>query len=98
MPGDGVPWTRPGQNSRYEDVVMRRFHLVRDEDVSGVSGTGTVAEGVVFATGKVVLSWCSEYRSVTVFDTVRDLQTVHGHEGRTRIEWLDAPDERDHET
>jgi hypothetical protein len=68
---------------------MRRFRLIRDEDVSGVSGTGTVAEGIVFSSGKAVLSWCSEYHSVTVFDSVRDLETVHGHEGRTRIEWLD---------
>lgn len=70
---------------------MRRFRLIRHEDISGVSGTGVVAEGVVFSTGKVVLSWCSEYRSVTVYDTVDDLEAVHGHEGRTRIEWLDAP-------
>jgi len=68
---------------------MRRFRVVRDEDVSGVSGTGIAAEGVVVSTGKIVLSWCSEYRSVTVYDTVSDLQTVHGHEGRTRIQWLD---------
>ena len=75
---------------------MHRFLLIRDEDVSGVSGTGVVAEGVLFSTGKVVLSLCSEYRSVTVYDAVSDLETVHGHEGRTRIEWLDArvPSER----
>ena len=71
---------------------MRRFRLIRDEDISGVSGTGVVAEGVVFSTGKVVLSWCSEYRSVTVYDTVNDLVAVHGHEGRTRIQWLDHDD------
>jgi hypothetical protein len=72
---------------------VRRFQLVRDEDVSGVSGTGVVAEGVVFSTGKVVLSWCSEYRSVTVYDSVGDLETVHGHEGRTHIAWLDPPEQ-----
>lgn len=71
---------------------MRRFLLIRDEDVSGVSGTGIVAEGVIFSTGKVVLSWCSDYRSVTVYDTVSDLETVHGHQGRTRTEWLDPLD------
>ncbi len=27
---------------------IRRFQLVRTEDVSGVSGLGTVAEGVLF--------------------------------------------------
>jgi hypothetical protein len=72
-----------------EGVAMHRFRLIRDEDVSGVSGTGAVAEGVVFSSGKVVLAWCSEYRSVTVYDNVADLERVHGHEGRTRIEWLD---------
>jgi hypothetical protein len=72
--------------------TMRRFCLVRNEDVSGVSGTGVVAEGVVFSTGKVVLSWCSEYRSVTVYDTLADLETVHGHAGRTCIAWLDPAD------
>jgi hypothetical protein len=77
--------------SGVRDVMVRQFRLVRDEDVSGVSGTGVVAEGVIFSTGKVVLSWCSEYRSVTVYDTLSDLQKVHGHEGRTRIEWLDPP-------
>jgi hypothetical protein len=77
---------------RDEDGVMRRFLLIRDEDVSGVSGTGVVAEGVLFSTGKVVLSWCSDYRSVTVYDTVADLETVHGHQGRTRAVWLDPQD------
>jgi hypothetical protein len=71
---------------------MRRFQLLRVEDVSGVSGTGIVAEGVVFATGKVVLSWCSEYHSVTVYDSSADLLAVHGHHGRTRVDWLDLPD------
>ena len=27
---------------------MKQFHLVRTEDESGVSGTGYVAEGVIF--------------------------------------------------
>lgn len=44
----------------------QRFRLVRHEDVSGVSGTGVVAEGVLFSSGKAVLSWCSEYGTVSV--------------------------------
>lgn len=35
---------------------MKRFHLVRKEDASGVSGTGHVAEGIMFSDGKVVIS------------------------------------------
>jgi hypothetical protein len=74
---------------------MRRFRLIRTEDVSGVSGTGVVAEGVAFASGKVALSWCSELPTVTVYDGIGDLERIHGHEGRTRIEWLDPPDQDD---
>jgi hypothetical protein len=72
--------------------VVRRFRLLRIEDVSGVSGTGVVAEGVIFSTGKVVLSWCSEYHSVAVYDSAADLLAIHGHKGRTRVDWLDPPD------
>ena len=70
-------------------MSMRRFRLMRDEDVSGVSGVGLVAEGVQFSSGKAALSWCSQYGTVAVFDSVDDIETIHGHEGRTRIEWLD---------
>lgn len=34
---------------------MRRFELHREEDVSGVSGTGVVAEGVAFSDGRVLM-------------------------------------------
>jgi hypothetical protein len=76
-----------------EDGEMRRFRLIRAVAVSGVSGIGVVAECVLFSTGKVVLSWCSEYRSVTINDTVSDLEIAQGHGGRTRIEWLDPNDQ-----
>jgi len=78
---------------------MRRFELHRDEDVSGVSGTGIVAEGVAFsAGGPVALRWTSEWPTSVVFHDrgVESLEAVHGHNGRTRIVWLDAspvPDE-----
>ena len=66
------------------------FLLARDEDVSGVSGTGTVAEGVRFSDGTVALRWTSAWPTSVVFhergmDSVR---AVHGHDGRTRIVWL----------
>jgi hypothetical protein len=68
---------------------MRRFYLVRKEDVSGVSGVGIVAEGILFGTGKAVLSWVTQYRSVAVYDSIDELEQIHGHDGRTVIEWLD---------
>ncbi len=68
---------------------MRRFTLVRDEDVSGVSGVGVVAQGCVFGTGKAVLAWVTEYRSVAFYDSIEELEAIHGHNGRTHIEWID---------
>lgn len=70
---------------------MRRFELHRDTDVSGVSGTGLVAEGVEFTGGTVALRWHGRWPTSVVFhdrgiDAVRQ---VHGHDGRTRVVWLD---------
>jgi hypothetical protein len=72
---------------------MRRFELHRDEDVTGVSGTGVVAEGVAFsADGPVALRWTSEWPTSVVFHDrgVASLEAVHGHSGRTRIVWLEC--------
>jgi len=46
--------------------MRRTFVLHRDEDVSGVSGTGVVAEGVVFSDGAVVVRWLGKHASTTV--------------------------------
>lgn len=70
--------------------MMRRFRLVRVEDVSGVSGTGIVAEGVMFSSGRAVLDWRGPRETVTIYDSVSDLEAIHGHQGRTLIEWLDT--------
>jgi len=69
----------------------RRFELHRDEDVSGISGTGVVAEGVVFRDGVGSLRWLTEWpTSVVFYDRGAEaIEAVHGHNGRTRIVWLD---------
>lgn len=64
---------------------MKQFHLVRMEDESGVSGTGIVGEGVVFSNGKVALTWLSGINSVLIYDSVSDLDKIHGHQGKTRV-------------
>lgn len=69
---------------------MRRFNLVRSKDISGVSGVGNVAEGVEFDTGKVVICWVSKYHSLGIFDTVHELEMIHGHENSTKVEWVDG--------
>lgn len=64
---------------------MRRFHLVRDHDVSGVSGCGHVAEGVEFSDGTVAIRWGGENRSTVVWESFEAAVAVHGHGGATRF-------------
>jgi hypothetical protein len=67
----------------------RRFRLMRYEDVSGVSGTGPVAEGVQFTDGAVALRWYGDYPTTTVWDGIDSVIAIHGHSGATEVEWLD---------
>lgn len=66
---------------------MRTFRLVRDEDVTGVSGTGVVAEGVEFSDGAVVLKWVvGEHQSTVSWPRgIESVVAIHGHDGRTRV-------------
>ena len=73
-----------------EDTRMRRFLLDRKEDVSGMSGTGMVAEGVVFGDGTCALRWTAEYKSTAVYDSLSDLIMIHGHDGKTVVRLIDA--------
>lgn len=66
---------------------MKTFKLQRDVDVSGVSGVGTVAEGVQFSDGTCVIRWLSEHKSTVVWNSVDDVLTIHGHHGATQIVW-----------
>jgi len=69
----------------------RRFKLQRDVDETGVSGTGTIAEGVEFRDGTVALRWLTAWPTSVVFHDagMKAVEKVHGHGGKTRIEWLD---------
>ena len=67
---------------------MRTFDLFRSKDISGVSGTGKVAEGVVFHDGVTVVRWLSGHPSTNIYANVEDVLRIHGHEGATRIEFI----------
>lgn len=68
---------------------MRRFYLDRLKDVSGVSGTGRVAEGIMFSDGSVAVRWPNAKGSTTVWSSIEDAEAVHGHGGLTNIVWID---------
>lgn len=68
---------------------MRRFNLQRNEDASGVSGVGVVAQGVEFDDGSCAMRWLTATASTAVYASADDLVTIHGHEGRTQLVWID---------
>ena len=70
----------------------RTFALVRDHDVTGVSGTGRVAEGVLWTDGTVAVRWLGDRPSTVAWASLDDAIHVHGHGGHTRIVWDDVPD------
>jgi hypothetical protein len=74
----GQPATRQGR-------PIATFHLLRLDDESGVSGVGWVAEGAVFSNGWVVLVWATDTPSLNFYESIADVEAIHGHGGRTRI-------------
>jgi hypothetical protein len=59
-----------------------------------VSGTGTVASGVVWPDGHVALRWMADHgeavSSTSIWSSVADMVKVHGHGGASEVIYLDA--------
>lgn len=65
---------------------MRIFYLDREQDRSGISGLGRVAEGVIFTNGKVALTWLQSTDptikpSIGIYDTIEDVEKIHCYTG-----------------
>lgn len=70
---------------------MKLFHFYRSVDESGVSGTGPVVEGVEFTNGWCALRWISDKSSVCFYQSLEQVEAVHGHGGKTEIIVHDIP-------
>ena len=68
-----------------QNNMSKIFHLKRIEDESGISGTGRIAQGIIFDNGKVAMTWLSEHPSVTIYDNIGEVRAIHGHEGKTEV-------------
>ncbi|MFD9072842.1 hypothetical protein [Streptomyces lasiicapitis] len=71
------------------DKLPRRFHLVRDVDETGTSGVGVVVEGLEFTDGTVALRWLTATTSTAIYASIADVETIHGHGGKTRVVWVE---------
>lgn len=69
---------------------MKRFTLQRDVDETGISGTGTIAEGCQFSSGECAVKWMTPIWSVVFYLNIAAVEHIHGHQGKTRIVWTDA--------
>lgn len=69
---------------------LKTFVLERAEDATGVSGTGVVAEGVMFTNGRCVMRWIvpNAPNSTAIYDSLEDLIAIHGHNGMTRVTFV----------
>ena len=55
----------------------RMFHMIREEDESGVSGTGKVGTGAIFADGTVAFRWDGEKASTNIYNNMDNFEAVH---------------------
>ncbi|MGW7248842.1 hypothetical protein [Streptomyces decoyicus] len=68
----------------------RLFVLRRHIDVSGVSGTGNVADGVLWPDKTASIRWRGEHPSIVFWDRGRvSVEHIHGHQGATEVEFTD---------
>ena len=75
-----IPRRRSPRASR-----LQPFYIQRHEDVHGNTGTGIVAEGVIFSCGKGVMRWLDEVATTVFFDKIEDIEAIHGHGGKTVV-------------
>ena len=68
--------------------MILRFELHREQDTTGVSGIGKVAEGVRFSSGTCVIQWRLPIQTVTIYSSMAEVRQVHCHD-KTRVEWVD---------
>ena len=66
---------------------IKEFFLQRNEDESGISGTGIVARGVVLPSGQVVIEWLTFTSSINIYHNIQQVEEVHGHGGKTVLVW-----------
>lgn len=75
-------------------MSVRVGHLMRHEDVHGVSGTGKVADVFEATNGKCIVVWISPHSSTNVYDNVKHVESTHSHGGKSMViwDWESAPD------
>jgi hypothetical protein len=81
----------PALARRRHTLGPRRFRLLRDRDATGVSGTGHIADGVLWNDGTAEVRWLGDWPTTQHHDRGHpSIHHIHTHGGGTRVEWLDS--------
>ncbi|MEV8394801.1 MULTISPECIES: hypothetical protein [unclassified Streptomyces] len=79
---------------RHQNLRPLRFVLRRHTDMSGISGEGSVADGVLWPDSTASVRWRGEHPSIVFWDRGRvSVEFIHGHVGATEVEFLDDADD-----
>jgi hypothetical protein len=70
-------------------MAGRTFQLHRIVDLSGVSGTGIVADGVLWPDGMCTVHWRGNYPTDATHLSLESVIHIHGHEGHSYIRFDD---------
>ena len=70
--------------------MIRTFELHRAVDVTGISGPGHIADGVVWVDGTVSIRWLGERPSIVFWESLEHAIAVHGHGGATEFRFTDV--------
>jgi len=70
---------KPRPPARLAPRGIRTFTMCRQNDETGISGTGVIVEGVLLATGQVILHWLSPSPrgTIAIFDSMNDFVSIH---------------------
>lgn len=72
------------------EAKPRAFTMYRASDISGVSGTGPVLDGIQWPDGRVATRWRGTKGAGGTYDSIEDFDAIHiaSHPTNgTRIEW-----------
>ena len=67
---------------------MKLFNIVREIDNTGISGTGIVAEGVIFDDGSVVLRWLGELSTIVLHKNIESVEKISCSHSKSKIVYL----------
>lgn len=84
--GTKTAQTKDTTENQFIDFVVKPFYMDRSEDVTGTSGIGIVAQGMITSIDdQVFTTWLSETPSFTIHQSLDTAKYIHGHNGKTQF-------------